>query len=200
MEDFNYLDIVVISLVVILGFRGFITGFVKELFSLIGIIGGVFVASRFSKDIGIFINDNIFEIANNSALGAVGFAIGFVLFIVFASVIGMAVSKIVDGIGLGILDKIIGSVVSAGKIFLIFSIIAYGANSVKAIQQNIEDKVENSMVYPILVDTGSYIVKLDTDKLVDDINDTIDDAKDDVQDKIKSSVENAKENMQNIGN
>jgi membrane protein required for colicin V production len=200
MEDFNYLDIVVISLVVVLGFRGFITGFVKELFSLIGIIGGVFVASRFSKDIGIFINDNIFEIANNSALGAVGFAIGFVLFIVFASVIGMAVSKIVDGIGLGILDKIIGSVVSAGKIFLIFSIIAYGANSVKAIQQNIEDKVENSMVYPILVDTGSYIVKLDTDKLVDDINDTIDDAKDDVQDKIKSSVENAKENMQNIGN
>jgi len=44
MENLNYFDIVVLGLVVLLGLKGFLRGFIKEAFAFIGIVGGFFIA------------------------------------------------------------------------------------------------------------------------------------------------------------
>jgi membrane protein required for colicin V production len=199
VEKFNYLDIIVIVLVTLLGLKGLLTGFIKEVFSLLGIIGGVFLASRFSKDVGIFVNDNIFTISNSSALSATGFVISFLVFFIIVYMFGALIQKIVASAGLGVFDKIGGMIIGGSKIFLIFSIIAFGLNSVEAIKKNIESKVENSIMFPILVNTGSYIVKLNPDELVEDINDGVEKVRENLQDGIKSSTNNIKDNMSNIG-
>jgi membrane protein required for colicin V production len=200
MEGLNYLDIFVIVIVLLLSLKGFLTGFIKELFALLGIVGGVFIGSSFSKDIGNFINDNIFEIANNSALSATGFIISFLLFWFVLYVFGSLIQKVVNSAGLGVFDKIAGMIVSGSKIFLIFSIIAFGLTSVEAINKNIEDKVENSVVFPILVKTGSYIVKIDPEELVDNVNNSVENAREDIQDSIKSGVSAVKEDIKKLGN
>jgi len=63
MSHFNYFDIVILGLSVLLGLKGLIRGFLKEIFALIGIVGGVFVASRIANDIGTFLA-NILKIQN----------------------------------------------------------------------------------------------------------------------------------------
>ena len=52
MENINIFDLIVVALITILGLKGLFRGFTKEFFALIGIVGGVFVASRLSKDAG----------------------------------------------------------------------------------------------------------------------------------------------------
>ena len=40
--------------------------------------------------------------------------------------------------------------------------ISYAVSQVKMINDNLQPKLKNSMVFPLLVDTGAYIIKLDT--------------------------------------
>ena len=193
MENINYIDIIAIVIIGLLGLKGFMTGFIKELFALIGIVGGVYIASRFSLNVGDFINENIFEIVNKSALSATGFIISFIFFWFILYILGMILQKIINTAGLGIFDKVAGMIVGGGKIFLIFSIIAFGLNSVEAVKKNIESKVENSFMFPILVDTGSYIVKFNPDDLMEDINNNVEKVREELQNTIKDSVQNIKD-------
>lgn len=48
MDFVTWFDIIVIALVLILGIKGILNGLIKEVFGLIGLIGGLIVASRFS--------------------------------------------------------------------------------------------------------------------------------------------------------
>ncbi len=162
MENINYLDIAVLSLVAILGFKGILNGLVKEFFGLFGIIGGVFVASRYSLEAGKFINDTFYKFQNESALNLVGFIAVLLAFWIVAIIVGRFVAKLIQLSGLGFIDKLFGFAFGAGKVFLIFSIIIYALSNVEIVRKNVTSFTENSFVYPILVEAGSVIVRLDT--------------------------------------
>ena len=76
--------------------------------------------------------------------------------------------------GLGLYDKILGFVFGASKFFLIAAVIAHAAYNIKAVKATIDSTFENSILFPILVSTGSVIMKLDPVEISDDINATID--------------------------
>ncbi len=164
MENVNLLDIIVIALVTLLGLKGLFKGFTKEFFGLVGIIGGVFVASRVAKDAGDIINGMI-PMNNENTILLAGFIASLVLFWIIAFTLGTLFAKVLDLSGLGVFDKLFGFLFGAGKIFLIFSIIAYAVTQVKVINDNLKPKVKDSMVFPLLVETGKYIIKLDTSGL-----------------------------------
>ena len=164
MEKIQIFDIVVISLVTLLGLKGLFRGFIKEIFALIGLVGGVFVASRFSSQVGNLIN-NIIPIDNNNTLVLLGFIGALVVFWIITYFAGLLVSKIFSLSGLGIIDGALGFVFGAGKIFLLFAIITYAATQVKFINKKIDKNLSDSIVLPLLKQTGAYIIKLDTTKL-----------------------------------
>ena len=60
--DIHLFDLVVGVIILLLGLKGILNGFFKELFGLIGIIGGIFVASRIGASIGNLLNDIIFHL------------------------------------------------------------------------------------------------------------------------------------------
>jgi len=161
LEDINIFDLVVIALITVLGLKGLFRGFTKEFFALIGIVGGVFIASRLSKDVGAMVN-NVIPMDNENTILLSGFVVTLVIVWIIAYVIGTALAKVFKMSGLGIFDRILGFAFGAGKIFLLFSIIAYAVSQVKMINDNLAPKLESSIVFPILQDTGSYIIKLDT--------------------------------------
>ena len=165
MDGFNTFDLIILSITLLLGLKGIVNGFLKELFGLIGIVGGIFVASRYSSDVGEFINENLFKFQNEAAISITGFVIGFGLFWIGAILLGKFFTTLSSASGLGGVNRIFGFLIGSGKIFLIFSIIAYGISNIQVIKKNIDKHVETSQIYPLLLETGQYIVKLDIQEL-----------------------------------
>ena len=158
----SLLDIVVIALVVLLGLKGLIRGLIKEVFGLLSIVGGVFFASRFADTFGSYIHSAFFPIENVGVRSLVGFVILFALIWAAVQLAGTLLAKIVKVSGLGFVDKIGGMAIGSAKVFLVFSIIAYGFGSVTFIKDMLASKMANSVMYPILYETGSYIVNIDS--------------------------------------
>ena len=168
MENINLFDLIVLSLIVILGLKGLFRGLTKELFGLIGIVGGVFIASRLAKNVGEIAN-SIIPVDNESTILLIGFIITLILFWIIAYVLGVVLEKVFSASGLGVFDRLLGFVFGAGKIFLLFAIIAYALSNVKMINDNLQPKLKDSMVFPMLVETGSYIIKLDTSNMQQEV-------------------------------
>jgi len=160
VENINVFDFVVIALIVILGLKGLFRGFIKEIFGIIGIIGGVFVASRVAVDVGKLIND-IIPIPNENTITMVGFIVVLVCFWIVAYLLGMILDKVFDLSGLGFFNRILGFFFGAGKIFLLISVIIYSASQIKMVNDKLQPKVKNSVTFPILIESGKYIIKLD---------------------------------------
>lgn len=203
MDSLNLFDIIVVSLITILGLKGLFRGFTKEFFALVGIVGGVFIASRVAKEAGSFVN-NIIPMQNENTILLVGFVVSLVIFWVIAYLLGSVLEKVFTLSGLGIFDKLLGFTFGAGKIFLLFSIIAYAVSQVKSINDNLQPKLEKSMVFPILKDTGGYIIKLDTsnfqttvskhlDEVVNSTKQTIQDIS---EDEIRNRAQELKKQLQ----
>ncbi|WP_345986888.1 CvpA family protein [Sulfurimonas sp. HSL1-2] len=163
--DFNYFDLVISVIILLLGLKGILNGFFKELFGLIGIIGGIFVASRVSGEVGAFLNDNIFHFESPSLISFSGFLLTLALFWLAMVGIGHLFKRLGAASGLGALDRIAGFVFGSGKFFFIAAVIAYALNNVVTIRENIREPLEGSILFPILVETGSYIMHLDTESL-----------------------------------
>jgi membrane protein required for colicin V production len=159
--DFNIIDVVVGSLIILLGLKGLLRGLIKEVFGFLSIVGGVFIASRLSADAGVYIADNFLNIQNDSVKTLVGFIVLFAIFWGAFNLLGVVLSKVATISGLGIFDRIGGFLIGSFKIFFIFSIIAYGFGSVEFLKEIINKKTKNSILYPLLYNTGSYIINIE---------------------------------------
>ncbi|MEA3353220.1 MAG: CvpA family protein [Campylobacterota bacterium] len=168
MENIAVFDIIVVSLITLLGLKGLFRGFTKEFFALVGIVGGVFIASRVAKEVGYFIN-GLIPMSNENTILLVGFVAALALFWIVAFSLGKVISHVFTLSGLGFIDRILGFVFGASKIFLLFSIIAYAVSQVKTINDNLKPKLKSSITFPILRDTGGYIIKLDTSGIQKDV-------------------------------
>ena len=160
MQEFTAFDIVILSITLLLGLKGLMKGFIKEVFGLVGIIGGIFIASRMSEDIGNLIAP-ILALENNATIHLIGFIVGLIGFWLILYVIGIIISNIFSASGLGIFDRILGFIFGSAKVFFIFSVITYAVYQIESFQNLMNEKVSNSMTFPLLVETGSFIVKLD---------------------------------------
>ncbi len=167
--DFNYFDLVVAVVILLLGLKGIINGFFKELFGLVGIIGGIFIASRLGDQVGQMLSDKLFHFESQSATAFTGFLLTFVLFWIVMIIVGMLFKKLGSASGLGVVDKFFGFVIGSGKFFLIASVIAYAVYNIEAVKTNLEGPLEGSIAFPLMVETGSYIMHLDTAELGEDV-------------------------------
>ena len=172
--EFNYFDLVATIIILLLGLKGILNGFFKELFGLVGIIGGIFIASRLGDSVGEYLSNLIFKFENSAAVSFTGFIATLAFFWFLMIAVGYLFKKLSHMSGLGVYDKILGFVFGASKFFLIAAVIAHAAYNIKAVKATIDSTFENSILFPILVATGSVIMKLDPVEISDDINATID--------------------------
>ena len=107
MENINTFDMIVAPLILILGFKGLLRGFIKEFFAIVGIVGGVFIASRVALNVGQLVN-SIFPMQNENTMLLSGFVVALLIFWFIAYFIGVLLAKLFVISGLGIFDKIFG--------------------------------------------------------------------------------------------
>ena len=170
--DFSIFDLVVGSIILLLGLKGILNGFFKELFGLIGIVGGIFIASRVAKDVGTLLSDAIFKFDSPAAISFLGFLTTLAIF--WGSMIGLGIlfKKFSKMSGLGMMDKVLGFVFGSGKFFFIASVIVYAIYNFKAVRENFD--MEGSFMFPALVETGRIIMHIDGEQVANDINKSID--------------------------
>lgn len=169
--DLNYFDIAVGSIVLLLGLKGLINGFSKEVFGLAGIVGGVYVASHVGGIIGRFLSDTLFHFETASAINLVGFIFSLGIFWLIMVFLGSGFKKLSSLSGLGPLDRSLGFIVGSSKFFFILSIIIYALFSVSAIRENFEGKMADSYFYGPMYTTGDFILHIESDDVTNLIDD-----------------------------
>jgi membrane protein required for colicin V production len=163
MENFsmNYFDLIIGAIVLLLGIKGFMHGFIKEVFGLIGLIGGIYLASRLSATAATFIDKNFLHLENPALLKLIGFLAVLILIWLVATIIGSILSKLTSESGLGFINRILGFILGGGKYFLIFALIVTALSNISLIKNNLEEHTKGSLLYPYLKKAGSYLINLD---------------------------------------
>ncbi len=177
MENVSLLDLVSIALIIFLGVKGILRGFVKEVFGLVGIIGGIYVASRYAQVAGEYADSNFLDLQNKASIYLIGFVAVLIVFWLVATLVGSLLGKAINSSGLGIVDKILGFFVGGAKVFLIFSVIIYVLSSIGIFKSSINNMFEGSMMFPIFKDMGSKIVQIDPSQLNKSSEDAIEKTK-----------------------
>lgn len=157
MEAFAWFDLILVALVLLLGIKGLINGFIKEIFGIIGLIGGVIVASRYASDVGEFVSKNIFAI-QESFWFHLGFLVTLVGFWLICLGLGYLFNKLLNMSGLGFFDKILGFIVGSAKIFLVFAIFVFIISRISFLNEKLEKYTSKSYLYPILLLSGEFIM------------------------------------------
>ena len=169
MANVSMFDIISLALVLILGIKGIINGFVKEVFGLLGIIGGIYFASRYAPVAGKMISDHIFAFGNQASLYLFGFIAVLIVVWVTCIFLGYLIAQALSLSGLSMIVKLAGFVIGSMKIFLVFSVFAVTLSNIEFIKSRMEPYVAKSMMFPLFVEMGKYIVKLDTNTMFESL-------------------------------
>ena len=163
--DFNYFDMVIGSIVVILSIKGFLNGVIKEFFGILGLIGGVFVASRMSDSAATFISTNLIELDNQAALKLIGFISVLAIFWLASITMGSIFSSLTKASGFGFINRLLGFILGGGKYFLIFALIVTALSNITLIKDNLGKYVDDSILYPYLKKSGSFLINMEGSSL-----------------------------------
>ncbi|MFT7288851.1 MAG: membrane protein required for colicin V production [Halieaceae bacterium] len=104
---FNSLDWIVVVIVVLSALLSLWRGFVREAISLAGWLVAFLAANLFAVHLAELIGDLI---ANRTGRYIVAWSLLFVLVLVFTSLMARLFSKLISASGLGVLDRIFGTV------------------------------------------------------------------------------------------
>jgi membrane protein required for colicin V production len=101
----NWLDIVIIIVVVSLGIAGLRQGLIRTVFGIAGLIGGIFLAGRYYDELAARLFPSAAIWGNIAAYAIIAIAT-----LVVAGVIGWLLAKLVNFAALGWLDKLVGCI------------------------------------------------------------------------------------------
>ena len=102
----NWLDIVIIVLIVVPVFTGLMAGIVKALFTVAGVIIGVVLAGRFSDSLGGILS----FISNPGTAKVVAFAIILIAVMIIAVVLAKVVKWALSAVMLGWVNRLGGAI------------------------------------------------------------------------------------------
>ena len=146
----NFLDILIIIPAIWAGFRGFKNGLVKEVFSLLAFIAGLYLSYKFSNSLA--------EKIDSSSAYLIAFALIFTAAIVLTFVVGHYVDRIVKIVVPDFIDRLCGICFGILKVLMICSGILYfvqQADNKEALLSS--EVVQESVLYEYVAKTTSFI-------------------------------------------
>lgn len=152
----NWIDAVILIILILSVVSGFVNGFVKEVASLAGLILGIWGAIRFSA----FTAGMLYEWFDMSGqyVGIIAFIITFILIVVVIHFIGLVADKLINAIALGFLNRILGMVFGIIKSVLILSVIFVIMNAIDARRPFLpQERIEESFFYNPISDLAPAI-------------------------------------------
>jgi membrane protein required for colicin V production len=152
----NWIDLIVIVLLVLGLARGFINGFVKELASLLALILGIWGAIKFSS----FTAERLYDYFDMTGqyVGIIAFLITFVIIVIIIHFVGLLVDKFVQTLSLGFLNSLIGIIFGLFKTALVLSVIFCVLNAIDARHPFLpKEQIRQSKFYNSIADIAPAI-------------------------------------------
>lgn len=199
MSGTNWIDIIVLAIILIFAIKGLGSGLIREVFGIVGIVGGFVAAFKFKSEAGAWISANLYDLHKIGIMGGNGTEtiVGFiaVLFGIWfiALIVGEFLAKLVGVSGLGLVDKLGGFFFGGAKIFLIFSIFAVFINSAAFLNEQAKPYFEKSAIYPYLLSSGTAVMGIKKEDIVKKIEEISDENRTDI-------VQESSEVNQNLDN
>ena len=162
----NYIDVIIIIILVISMVTGFINGLVKEVASLAALVLGIWGAIRFSSFTAAKLYD-YFDMTGNY-VGIIAFIVTFAVIAIGIHFAGMIADKLLKAVALGFVNRLLGIAFGLIKSVLILSVIFVVLNAIDARRPFLPgDKINGSMLYnpisdvapalfPIIGEGGAY--------------------------------------------
>jgi membrane protein required for colicin V production len=142
----NWIDLIIVVLLILSLVTGFINGFVKEVASLAGLVLGIWGAIKFSTFTAAKLYD-WFDMTGQF-VGIISFMITFGIIVVIIHFIGILANKLVDAVSLGFVNRLLGIVFGVFKSVLILSVIFAVINAIDARRPFLpRETIDNSMFY-----------------------------------------------------
>jgi len=154
----NVLDIIILCFIGFLVFNGIRKGFIISLASLIALGLGIYAAVHFSNYIEKILADQINP--SSSWLPILSFALTFLVVVVLVMLIAKALEKMVDLVGMGILNHIFGGIFGFIKGVLVVSVLLFIITSLDPKEKLITHKTkQESFVYHYVGKVFPYMIK-----------------------------------------
>jgi len=161
----NWIDIIILVLIILSAIRGFSRGFILELASLVGLIAGIYAAIYFSD----FTRELLYRWFqwDGKYMPLISFLVTFAIVSAIVFLIGLLLEKIISLTALGLLNKLAGAVFAALQAVVMISVILYAINIFDHNKKVISEKAKsNSALYePIASIVPSLLPFIDFDKL-----------------------------------
>lgn len=152
----NWIDAVIIVILILSVISGFINGFVKEVASLAALVLGIWGAIRFSAFTAGLLYD-YFDMTGQY-VGIIAFVITFSLIVVIIHFIGIIADKIVTSVSLGFINRLLGMAFGLLKTVLIMSVLFVVLNVLDSKRPFLpKDKIESSAFYNPISDIAPAI-------------------------------------------
>jgi membrane protein required for colicin V production len=115
----NWLDIVLIILIIIPAFIGLRKGLIRMIFSLAGLVIGIIIAGIYYEPVSKLLTFT----DNESLANIIAFILILAVVVIIAMILGHLFKKLADTITLGWLDHLLGAIVGFISGFLVLSAI-----------------------------------------------------------------------------
>jgi membrane protein required for colicin V production len=116
----NYIDIILLILLILSAINGFRKGFIEELAGLAALILGIWAALQFSGLVAGFIAGTFNY--QSKYLPVIAFAVTFIIVLILVNIIGGITSKVIKSVQLGFLNQLAGFVFGVVKGALVLSV------------------------------------------------------------------------------
>jgi membrane protein required for colicin V production len=142
----NFIDAIIIIILVFAIIRGFTNGLVKEVASLAALILGIWGAIKFSD----FTADKLYDYFDITGryVGIISFMITFGIIVVVIHFIGVLLDKLLEAVTLGFVNRLLGMAFGLIKSVLILSVIFVVLNAIDASRSFLpKERIEKSMLF-----------------------------------------------------
>lgn len=184
----NYIDIIIVILLILSAISGLTKGFIYEFASLFGLIAGVWGAIKFSGATRDFLQYRLdFD---HNYVQIIAFIITFVIITILVHIVAKAIEKAMETVSLGVVNRIFGCIFAVFKSAFILGILFLLIQRIHEAIPAIPDKdIQESSLYDPLRNVAVYSFPF-LKGIYDDIKDTDHQPKDNkkaVQDSTKTT-------------
>ena len=155
----NYLDFIILTIAALLVINGVRKGFIISLASLIALALGIYLAVNFSNYLDSVLMEHLKP--SRKWLPVLSFTITFLAVVIIVMIIAKALEKVVDLVGMGILNHIFGGIFGLVKAILLVSVLAFIISSYDPNEKLIRQKdKKESMLYGYVDKVFPFMLKL----------------------------------------
>ena len=154
MNLMNLADVLIVAVLVVSVVSAFVKGFFVELFSLAGVVIGLFFAAA---NYGRFASWFQRLVPNQDAANLIAFVVIALLVMLLAALVGRLVRGLLRQVGLGIVDRLFGAIFGLAKGCIVVTLVLMGIVAFLPRQE----WLDNSRLAPVFLSAahgGSHVV------------------------------------------